>query len=161
MRSLLLGLALVASQPVQALDIFNIKSGDLCENTEGKRWVCHDNVDTYVTGQSRCMYNQNVEPCTWYGFEFEYKSYDEKTPLRCSLLSSYPMEFGNPKDLEGKSDTQNFEFMLESSEGVFFNPQYMLLPRYGEAVVVEHRVECKYNEETVFESLKRFHFPKI
>ncbi|MDK9762387.1 hypothetical protein KI743_10260 [Vibrio sp. D420a] len=160
MKYFILGIMCILSQSVLALDVFNIQSGDLCEDIEGKRWVCHNNVDTYVTGQSRCMFNKQIEPCTWYGFEFDYRSYDKTVPLRCSLTFTYPIQFGNPNNLEGKSDTKKFELFLEENEGRFFNPQYMLLPRYGKALVVEHAIKCTYKDAPVFESFRRFHLPK-
>jgi len=157
MRLLLFLLALVISLPSHAaVEITNFKSGLACtkaKQTEtGTGWICQPTEEVLVTDQGVCVFNGSETPCTWIGFEFDYKGAQKGTKLHCVSQTSEPVDRGNPELLIAKdADSQSYELELAPGSGHFFNPQYFgftTRPKGSEFLV--NTGNCKSDGRIVF-----------
>jgi len=165
MRFLLALLLLLVCHPSSAIEISNFKSGLACTNTTrtegGEGWICQQTEDVLVTDQGSCIWNGITKPCTWIGFEFDYKNAKKKTKLQCVETSSEPSDIGNPNEVIGKGSTsQNYELELDGESGHFFNPQYFIFKvgSKDKALLVEEG-SCKVDGAIIFEFKFKMHFP--
>lgn len=145
--------------PILALEINNFKAGYAC--TDGKTFgsICHQTEDIYLTGQGTCVYNKKAKPCTWFGFEFEYKNYNNEI-LVCHYQASDKISQGNPNEVLGVGDKGNYSFKLDNQKGRFYNPQYMVLSfNSGEPSVVSTTTQCFVDDKLLFEFKHNVHFP--
>ena len=136
MKKLLLNLALIASsctiaESSQAVEVSNFKSGLVCPqkapNNDNKSngQICFETETVNITGQGTCVYNGNRERCTWYGYEFDYKNASSDQIIKCQVTSSEIGTYGNPQEIvKEETNTLEYELLLESKEGHFYNPQY-------------------------------------
>ena len=128
---LLLGLALVPG-PAAAVEISEVRSGLVCLESGRPAWVCHETGDIHVTGASRCVYAGREEPCTWYGFSFEYTGNAPGTLLDCEFEFTRPTTHGNPvRVVDENISSGRYALPLEQAKGRFFNPQYTLFELRG------------------------------
>jgi hypothetical protein len=168
MRLLFLALALVASQPSQAVEITNFRSGLACTRTTqstvgGTGWICQPTEDVLITDQGTCVYNGGKIACTWVGFEFDYHGAGKETKLKCISKTSSPTDRGNPKSILAKDATsEKFELTLPQGDGHIFNPQYFTYtPRTIDHALVVDRGSCKAENKIVFEYQFNVHFPVV
>ena len=117
------------SAPVKSIEIENFKSGLMCGiNKDDMGWVCFEQEEIKITGQSSCLSNGEEFKCTWYGYSFNYKNAKPDQKIECKYWDSEPVTSIN---LEGvaKESSKYFEFSfnLDKSEGYFVNPQYSAL----------------------------------
>ena len=130
---LLLGLTLV-SGPATAVEISDVRSGLVCSEYGRPAWVCHETGDIHITGASRCVYDGRQEPCTWYGFSFEYTGNVPGTLLDCEFEYTRPTTHGNPAKIVDENVTSGrYALPLEHANGRFFNRQYTLFDAAGVA----------------------------
>ena len=154
--SMILGFALNAS----AIEITNFKSGLMCGiNKDDMGWVCFEQEDILVTGQSSCVAKGKVEKCTWYGFSFDYKKAKPTDIIKCKYRSSIAITLLDKVSVIEENITEGaFELSVNSEEGRFINPMYTLLyianEKYRSSLVV---TECRVDGELVFE----YRFKKI
>jgi hypothetical protein len=166
MRPLLILLALAISLPSRAaVEVANFRSGLACTETSltkaGSGWICQPTEDVLITDQGVCVFNGAEEPCTWIGFEFDYKGAKKGNKLQCVSETSAPVDAGNPGQLIAKgTDTQPYELELTSESGHFFNPQYFVFgvrSRGRETLINTGR--CMSDGQVVFEYRFNIRFP--
>ena len=167
MRLLIALLLVLVSWPSSAIDISNFKSGLACTHTkltdEGSGWICQPTEDVLVTDQGSCVFNGVTKPCTWIGFEFDYKNAKKDTKLQCVVESSEPTDHGNPGELISNDATsQNYELPLDGESGHFFNPQYFIFNvRSKSNALLVNKGSCKEDGIIVFEFKFNMHFPIV
>ena len=168
MRLLATAILLVAtSAPAQAVEVSNFRSGLACPNTSAgdnkNGWICHVTEDILVTDQGSCRYNGQDRPCTWVGFEFDYRGAKAGDELECVVKQSQPSAFGNPNEELAKNATsQQFSLPLEKGEGHFYNPQYFTFTaRLPNATLVINTGRCSFKGKSLFEYTYRLRFPEL
>ncbi|RLA42735.1 MAG: hypothetical protein DRR42_22910 [Gammaproteobacteria bacterium] len=160
MNKFVITLLLVIAPYANSAEISNFKAGIACTDAETFGWICHETVKVFVSGQGTCEYNKQEVPCTWHGFEFEYKDFTKDTVFECTSTSSKAADSGNPEEIVSKNTrTNTYRLDLAEGDGFFFNPQYRVLatPENEPLVVYEH-TECfldgvkqiEFNHEFVF-----------
>ena len=144
-----------------ALEVSNFKSGPACTDNESFGWICHNTKDVYVTGQSKCTWNGESKPCTWYGFEFDYSGNKKGATIDCKYQMSELGSEGNPNEvIKTKSNSGSYSLTLKEESGHFYNPQYMLLstqPR--EKALLKSNTICSLEGATIFEFGFNVNFP--
>ena len=156
-----------ASAPSHALEISNFRSGLACTNTatrdDTSGWICHVTEDILVTDQGTCNYNGKDMPCTWIGFEFDYRGAKSGDKLECSVKQSEPTAFGNPKEqLSAGATKQDFSIPLEKKEGHFYNPQYFTYATSPSGKdVLFNTGRCSFSGKVLFEYKYRIRFPTL
>ncbi len=167
-RPLLALLACAAALPARAeREISNFRSGLACTGTkvteDGAGWICHETEDIFVTDQGVCVFNGKERPCTWIGFEFDYRGADKGTKLECISGTTVPVDAGNPNELIATEATsQPYELALEAGSGHFYNPQYFTFnvrPKGQETFV--NTGSCKAAGKVLFEYRFKLHFPAM
>lgn len=63
--------------------VSGFRSGDVCTEGGEPASVCQTAVDIRVTGEDECLQAEGVRPCTWFGFEFDYRNANPGEPLYC------------------------------------------------------------------------------
>ena len=165
MRFLVALLLIAGVFPCSAVEISNFKAGLACTNTkitkDGAGWVCQQTQDILVTDQGSCVYNGKTKPCTWIGFEFDYKSSEENTKLQCVGETSLPSSPGNPREVLAQNvRSQSYELELPGKAGHFYNPMYYIFAvRSLDDSVVVDTLTCKANGVVLFQSKFNLHFP--
>ncbi|MRX27463.1 hypothetical protein [Kangiella sp. HZ709] len=158
MKKLLL-LFLLLTPNSEALEISNFKSGYACTDNETFGWICHETKDIYITGQSKCVYDGKEKPCTWHGFQFDYKS-NKGEEIFCDYVTSTRINHGNPNEVLGYDDKGSYSFTLEKKEGSFYNPQYFIFSLAdSEEQILRSKTECKVDNKVIFKFEHRYHFP--
>lgn len=147
-------LAFLGTQ-VDALEISNFKSGPMCGiNMDDMGWVCFEDEEIHVTGQSSCWSQGEILKCTWYGFSFEYIGARKGQEIECRSTTTRPTSHVNLSSRgEEPETTRTYTFALEEKEGYFVNPQYSVLATSGDtkpAKIVDE-TECWSEGEPVFE----------
>ena len=147
---------------IEATEIENFESGLVCD-AKGEKWLCHNTVDIYITGQGSCVYNKKDYPCTWYGFSFSYKNNKPGTKLECKYSQTHLGNSGNPnEEISKNTDSGSYEIVLDKSEGYFFNPQYTILTIAEKSNQTESIVtNCSINGELVANFSFILHIPTI
>jgi hypothetical protein len=168
MRPLLFILALAISLPSQAaVEITNFRSGLACTKTklteDGSGWICQPTENVLITDQGVCVFSGTEQPCTWIGFEFDYKGAQNGTKLECVSVTSVPVDEGNPEQLIAKNtDSQPYELELKPESGHFFNPQFFAFttrPKGKETLT--NMGNCKSDGHIVFEYRFNIRFPTV
>lgn len=160
MSKIFITLLLVFALNVNSADISNFKAGIACTDAKTFGWICHETVKVLVSGQGTCKYNKQEVPCTWHGFEFEYKDFNRDTVFECTSTSSEVANVGNPEEILAEDTTTNtYRLDIAEGDGFFFNPQYKVLamPK-NEPIILYEQTECfldgvkqiEYNHEFVF-----------
>ncbi|MEP6342398.1 MAG: hypothetical protein ABJ275_03710 [Maricaulaceae bacterium] len=151
------------------LIIENLKTGLVCplplwNNIEPEKYktnICHETSTIMITGQGICTYKNEQRPCTWYGFEFDYKNAKPNHKLSCISKTEYTADFGNPEKIVAEDVNQiNFELKLDDKNGHFFNPQYTVFNRVSKANSIEtHEISCFDGSSEVFKIKERLIYP--
>jgi hypothetical protein len=155
-----------ASAPAHAVEISNFRSGLACTNSPtgdaAEGWICHDTEEVLVTDLGRCEYDGRILPCTWVGFEFDYRNARPGDRLECTLEQSQPTAFGNPQEqLSEPTTSQDFVLPLDKPEGHFYNSQYFTFAvRAGDKARLLTTGRCRFEGKVVFEYTYRLQFPK-
>lgn len=147
---LLVGLVAPNCAPRQeGTQISNFAFGLVCSDSLDNPHVCSKTNDIVVTGGSRCVYDREVVPCTWYGFEFDYLLPKDSVALACRWSSSDRQNIGNPDSVIATNVRDGtFELVLKGRAGHFVNPQYKAPdPTAG---VVEVFQACAYGGKDLF-----------
>lgn len=146
MKKTLFCLFMVISIPAFSIEISNFKSGLMCGiNKSDMGWVCFEQEEIQITGQSSCVSGGKEFKCTWYGHSFNYKGAKPNQKIDCKSSESEPIKSIN---LDGvvKEASKYFEFSfyLHDKEGYFINPQYSALNVSGDNKVkrVSQNVVC-------------------
>ena len=162
MKKIIAIVALFFSIASNAVEIENFKSGLACTDGETFGWICHEVETVYVTGQSKCVYNDEAVPCTWHGFEFDYKDLKEGQSIECRLSSSLPRTYGSPDEVIDKNVNKTvYKLDIEGESGHFFNPQYVNLVTVDNSTNIEHEhTECYVGDKTLFEFKKSYVYPE-
>jgi hypothetical protein len=159
--------ALMATAPAKALEVSNFRAGLACRTptpqAPDRGWICHTMQDIAITDYGVCNYAGHDKPCTWIGFEFDYRGAVAGDRLECEVETSRPVDFGNPgKKVADDSSREKFTIDLSPDGDHFFNPQYFVY-RQGAAdeatLVVNGR--CRHGDKPVFEYVFRLHFPVV
>ena len=131
-----------------AIEIDNFKSGLVCGDPNVSAWVCHEAEKIYITGQGKCTYNGESKPCTWHGFEFDYKNHKKGDVINCIYKTTHAASIGNPKEIIGKDLTEKeFELTVPYGSGYFFNPQYSILATFPpESHIRKEGVACFFED---------------
>lgn len=166
MRLLLILFTLAISLPSQAaVEISNFRSGLACTETRlshnSDGWICQPTEDVLVTDQGVCIFNGAKKPCTWIGFEFDYKGASNNTTLHCTSETSAPVSSGNPNELiAADAKSQSYELALKPGAGHFFNPQYFVyhISRKGNEALIDTG-RCMVENRVIFEYKFNIRFP--
>jgi hypothetical protein len=145
------------------LEIENFKSGLVCPDRTGdvgKGWICFETEDVAVTGQGRCTYNGEEAPCTWYGFQFDYRNAGSGERISCVTTSSEPIYYGDPDNAdEAAVTTKEWAFELEPGSGRYYNPQYSLSAPQRDQTLVSDETVCSANDGIIFRYKIRTTYP--
>lgn len=164
MKYLIVLLMTLASPLALSLQIQDFKFGPMCGiNAEEMGWVCFEQNDIYITGQSSCNIRNNLNKCTWYGFQFDYTGYERGAKIMCSFEQGTKTEIVNLKGKDYKAmSTGTFELELKSDSGSFINPQYSLLRiALPKNQINETKVNCNYKGKHAFGYKYKTIFPLI
>jgi hypothetical protein len=177
MKYLVLGIFFVATlagcstTPVKrtisspAVDVTNFKSGLACTNSKptagAKGWICQITQDVLLTDQGSCVYNGITEPCTWFGYEFDYSQAKKHSTLQCTAETSEPIDSGNPNEVLAKHiSSQQFELNLDGERGHLYNPLYFgFAIRDPDDSLVVVTITCRGEGSVLFQAKYRVHFP--
>jgi hypothetical protein len=154
------GLAPVTRADDGRVVIKNLAVGLIC-GPEADRRVCFRTSDIQVTGEGRCQYDGRTEPCTWYGYSFDYRLPGDSVTLQCEAASSTPFSVGTAggQVLKGVSKAR-FELTLGHDSSHFVNPQYVAASHEAKGTVAEIWQTCAYAGRTLFDVMIRLHFPE-
>ena len=127
------------------LIIENFKSGLLCPNPSSgevdpkhHRHTCFETEYIVITGQGQCPLGQDELPCTWYGFEFDYKNAQPDQNLYCTVKTEYTETFGKQKKIANKPEkAHEYVLKLNASDTHLFYPQYTLFNPSSETTISE------------------------
>ena len=140
---------------LSALEISDFKSGLMCGiNKDDMGWVCFEQREIKITGQSSCVSQNNQFKCTWYGYSFNYSNAQQGQVIDCTYTQSKPTY---SVDLNSKSDvpveTSTFSFSLSKDNGYFINPQYSALSSSEDEkpLKIEQDVKCYSGGELLYE----------
>ena len=146
MKIIALFLVIFISIPAQSIEIENFKSGLMCGiNKDDMGWVCFEQEEIKITGQSSCVSNGQEYKCTWYGYSFEYRDAKPDQKIDCKFWESEPVRSINLEGVVNESSKYvEHSFILGQTEGYFANPQYSVLkPSDNEKVnKVTQNVSC-------------------
>jgi len=144
-----------------SLEISDFRSGLACTDGKTFGWICHETKKIYITGQGICNWSGEDKPCTWYGFEFNYKNNDPDSFITCESKTSQRVDSGSPQGLIAENvDSEQHSFALEGDSGYSFNPQYTIFTTMEkEQSVIESRTLCKVDGKVVFEFDFKTFFP--
>jgi hypothetical protein len=143
------------STNLSALEISDFKSGLMCGiNKDDMGWVCFDQREIQITGQSSCVSQGKQFKCTWYGHSFTYSNAKQNQVIDCTFSHSEPT---HTVDLNSSSDektrTSEFSFSLDEGSGYFINPQYsaLSLSENEKPLKIEQNVKCHIDGELLYE----------
>lgn len=71
-----------------AVTVTGFRSGRVCVEGGQPSSVCQPSVDIQVTGEESCAQAGGEQPCTWYGFELDYRNADPVEPLICQTSAA-------------------------------------------------------------------------
>ena len=148
-----------AAEGPSNVQIKNVKSGLICthkiDDTGAYKYdahVCFETDKIHVTGQGRCVFNNENKLCTWYGFEFEYNNKtDAPIPLTCHFNTNSNDVIGNPDGIKERDET-SYEILLEPGHGHFSNPQYTLLDYAAQDATSLNVNRCEVEGQHAFEA---------
>jgi len=114
---------------VKAIEINNFKSGLMCgANKEDLGWICFEQEEILITGQSSCLSSNKEYKCTWFGYSFNYKKAKIGQTISCNYTLSTPMKTMNLYSMDTiAKKSVNFKFTLDKEKGFFINPQYTVI----------------------------------
>ena len=152
------------------LIIENFKSGLVCpepslqadNSKKHSPKICFENDTIFITGQSKCVFNDEHHPCTWHGFEFDYNNAKPDQKLDCITRSDAPGTFGNPNEVEiDNTKIHKYELMLDHTKSHFFNPTYSTFGyRPVNKNIVKFKTECFADSKRVFKYSKELIYPE-
>jgi hypothetical protein len=167
MRSLATLVFLVAAcSPAHGVEISNFRSGLACAGSAadngGRGWICHVTEDILVTDYGRCRYAKETLPCTWVGFEFDYRDAQPGAALDCVEESDRPTAIGNPdREIARNRRSHHFTIPLEAGSGHFYNPQYFeYSPQPAGETLLVTKVSCSIDGKPAFAYTYRLHQPE-
>jgi len=88
--------------------VSGFRSGSVCLEQGQPSSVCQTAVDIQVTGEDSCVQSTGNQPCTWFGFEMDYRNANPMEPLICQSSA-------NEEDFLGGIVSQVIEAAPESS----------------------------------------------
>jgi hypothetical protein len=150
-KYLLLCLTLFASH-AHALEIKDLKVGLICAiNKVDMGWVCIEEENIEITGQSSCIANGKEEKCTWYGYSYRYEAEQAGEQIECKYNYSKPVNPVNIYTKEATSDVGTFNYKLPKKSGYYINAQYsqLAVAKKGENETIS-KVECFHNNKLLF-----------
>lgn len=147
-----------------ALEIQNFKSGLVCPDPVkgiGSGWICFQAEEIPITGQGKCTYDGKENPCTWYGFEFDYRDAGKSERISCVTTSSRPIHYGDPDSAnENGLTTLEWTFDLKPGSGRYYNPQYSVFSPQEEETTVSDETVCSASGAVIFRQTFRATYPK-
>ena len=161
MKILILCLIFVFSSSAMSGEVLNFKAGLMCGiNKDDLGWVCFEQKKIPITGQSSCIANGNIEKCTWYGFSFDYKNFQQSDVISCNYTASKVVKEINMSAVVKESTKHGeFNFTVQGGSGHFINPQYSLLkPNSGS---LNTSTVCKIKDKILFRYSFKTISPKV
>lgn len=154
LKNFVLLLAVFVSIPTQSIEVKNFKSGLMCGiNKDDMGWVCFEQEEIKVTGQSSCLSNGKEFKCTWYGYSFDYSDANPNQKIDCKYWESEPVTSIDLKGVEKESSKYfEFSFILDKTEGHFVNPQYSALGVSGNENInkITQNVTCSSEGREIY-----------
>ncbi len=145
--------SLTFSLSINALHITNLKSGSLCKSTQNSRFqVCEEKQVIEIAGESTCVAANEREPCTWYGYSFDYTADSGDSELSCQYQYSRPIAGVNTRRFLPVSIDKKISYQLSGTSGHYVFPQYRLFQAVQGAVdnsLVEN-ISCFHEGNLVF-----------
>jgi len=146
-------LLLVCARPLRAQGseyVTGFQFGLMCDIGQETPKVCVPTDTIRVTGESRCTYNHERRPCTWYGYSFDYELLTETPTLTCAWSATLPVSEGNPeRERSANTRSGTYEIPLPGRRGHFVNPQYTLRSD-GPATSLTFSQTCSYEGTVAF-----------
>jgi len=137
-----------------SLEISDFKSGLMCGiNKDEMGWVCFEQENILITGQSSCSSQGVARKCTWYGYSFNYRNAKKDQIIKCKYSYSRPTDLINyESELDQDTTYSEFEFKLKKPDGYFINPQYstLAIAKPGEGINVQN-VVCSSEGNKLYE----------
>lgn len=160
---LILIFSIIITLKVHSIEISEVQSGYMCGVESGMSFVCHDTQDIYLTDQSKCTFNKEVVPCTWYGYSFIYTENIKGSSLQCLYKSSKKATAGNTVEITDRNiNSFEFELVLEKEPGFFSNPLYSVYKIRDKKEEPEiARWLCKAEGKTVLDISLRLYSPAL
>jgi hypothetical protein len=143
-----------------AIEVSDFKSGLMCGiNKDESGWVCFQQENIHVTGQSSCVVNGETQKCTWYGFSFNYKGAKKNDIIECKVTYSEFVRDANISYLATTDQkTIEFQFTVDADNNYFVNPQYAVLSLRG--TTISSDTICHSNEKELFKYKLNTIYPK-
>jgi hypothetical protein len=140
--------------------ITNLKYGIVCGPPEYRR-VCYEKSDIEITNDSTCVYNRHPEPCTWYGYSFDYSQISQDTFLDCEWSADTLVTLGNPDKVQSRGVSfVRFQLPLVKGKTHFFNPVYATAPDASKKSSDKHEtVRCSHAGQKLFDIHFTLRFP--
>lgn len=155
--------------PAVALEITKFRSGLACLNPDPEIFdfdqagICVDTEVIPITGQSVCVFDGKRRPCTWHGFEFEFRNASGDVKITCSSKGSAPGTIGDSHGITAK-DVISFEYVIElnGESGRYFNPQYSIFSNFMEKdVELTEETVCRAGKQKLFKFKSRIFYPAV
>jgi hypothetical protein len=143
-----------------AIEVSDFKSGLMCGiNKTEPGWVCFQQENIQITGQSTCIVNGETQKCTWYGFSFKYKGAIKNDLIKCKVKYSELVRDANISSLAPTDQKEiEFQFTVDVNNDYFVNPQYAVLSLSNSTIKSE--TVCHSNEKQLFKYKFNAIYPK-
>jgi hypothetical protein len=144
------------------LQIAHLRVGLVCpQGRPDGGSICFEATRVPITGQGTCVYNGDRQPCTWYGFEFEYANAHPGEEISCIVSSNHNAEFGTPTGVQlENADRYEYRLRLDARAGRYFNPQYSISePQAPPSARVVDQTVCSLGARELFRFQMELQFP--
>ncbi|MDH5631289.1 MAG: hypothetical protein OEY96_14155 [Gammaproteobacteria bacterium] len=155
MKVFTLTILILISSITHSVEIENFKSGLMCgSDKDYLGWVCFEQKEILISGQSNCVSAGELFKCTWYGFSFDYNNAKKNQEISCSYSQSNPVSAIDINKRENNPKlTGTFKINLPEEEGSFVNPQYsaLALSENNDPLKITTDVVCHSDDKKLFE----------
>jgi len=114
-----------------------------------------------ISGEGTCVWAGEKKPCTWFGFQFDYKIAQDETAVECEWETSRTTTSGDIEEvLETNTTSGSYTIELEASKGHYIHYQYHLYKRLpaGQNLVTT-TTDCSVGGTRAFNMTHHFIFP--
>lgn len=160
------GSGVASAQVPDTLEVTGFRSGPVCGAGAGEVGrapsdsICPSR-SVLMRGKDTCVYDGAEVPCTWWGFEFDYRHAVPNLPMVCIWERSVPSDEGNYAGVRSRNisvDTIAIHFPADS--GHLFHPGFDTVPRDLNVRWAEVRltIGCSYRTQRLFTANYRMIF---
>lgn len=143
---------------LDTLEVSGLRSGPVCNAGAGKVGrapsdsICPSR-SVLMRGKDTCVFDGNEIPCTWWGFEFDYRNAVVGVPLVCVWVRSLPGTEGNYEGVRSSNaTTDTIAIHFPADSGHLFHPGFDGIPPQLPPTLIPVHVtfDCSYQGRPVF-----------